>query len=150
MRDINLIKIICLLLLTSTVVIAEILPIPKNFKCSDTSHGKFCHSDDLIINITKKKREQKDDISNYGSYLKKKLFHNQIISKVINVKRIKLDNRTWIHAIHQDSELPGFTTTYLASTNAQYGYVISISAPTELYVKKSSQIESLIKAIKLE
>jgi hypothetical protein len=72
-----------------------------------------------------------------------------VLSQVRQVREMKINNQTWIEGIHQNSELSGYITHYLVTTDSLNSALISVSIHQDLYQSTIPKLAGFINSLKL-
>ena len=104
--------------------------------------------------LTFKKAGKKDNLNNFSRILKKPKQivtqnGNRISSKLVSLKKVKINNMPWIDAQHLGSELSHYYTRYLATVNGEVAVVITMSSHKLYYSRYTSDFFQAIKSIRL-
>lgn len=98
-----------------------------------------------------------DTLENYEAYLKKgRTIEGEdgkpVESKVSYTRRRKIRELTWIDSLHQNSELPGFWTRYLATVHKagqhKIGILVTYVVSEEKYADFAPKFERMVASLK--
>lgn len=71
----------------------------------------------------------------------------ELFSKPEFAKKVSLNGKTWIHARHFESEIPGFTTEYFATLAQGRAVRVTLSARKESFAKIQPELQRLVEKL---
>lgn len=124
----------------------------STYSCQDTRPERQKES---IIVFAAKYRGGSDNLAEYRSYLAHPKTWTtdqgtQVTSKVISVENVVRNGMTWVDAIHDDSEILGFRTHYLATMNNTVAILVTFSIKRSRYTALAPVFELVIRTLKLK
>jgi hypothetical protein len=126
--------------------------LPDNWLCKSNGYEFTCentvtNSREALIVLTAQETKPNETLKGIRSYLKKSktrlspLTEKAVQSKVLSVRTTTIANQKWVEAIHENSELDGYTTRYLATAKNGFTIFFSFSVKQELLPKYKMEIE---------
>jgi hypothetical protein len=134
--------------------------LPPQWQCSLEGAEWVCQSTneskkkDAIIVLAAKLKGDQDSLDQYLTYLKAVKSYNSVQGKPIKsdpkyAKTVNLNGQAWVDSIHQDSEIPGFTTRYLATVKDGIGVLITYSINKSKYQEYLGDFDNLVRTLKV-
>lgn len=134
--------------------------LPEKWECSLDGTEWVCQSTDeqkkrdaIIVLAAKIKKPGMDELPVYKKHLEEKQNYtsvggDQIVSEPRYVKELDISGKTWIDALHLQSEIPDFYTRYLATVEADLGVLVTFSVRKDKYDEYSPDIDSMVKSLR--
>jgi len=136
--------------------------LPSYWNCNLDQTEWICKSADSILGkrgviaLTAKEAGPTDSLAFYEQYLNKSLTSTAVIqgdsvpSKIIyKSKSTKIQDQTWLDALHIGSEFPGYYTRYLVTLHGQLSILITFTAHKENYAKFNQDFFQAISSLRI-
>lgn len=134
--------------------------LPDSWACHQEAAAWVCaptntaEAREALIISTAKLAGPDDSLNSFDRYLRKP---KTVISKTksslsqpISVDRRKIGDQNWIEAVQIGSEVPNFTTRYLATVKQKLAILVSFSSDRDLKGKYEPVFEQAIRSIKAD
>lgn len=134
--------------------------LPEKWECSLDGTEWVCQSTDeqkrrdaIIVLAAKIKKPGMDEIPVYKKHLEEKQNYtsvggDSIVSEPRYVKELDISGKTWVDALHLQSEIPDFYTRYLATVEADLGILVTFSVRKDKYDEYGPDIDTLVKSLR--
>ncbi|MBC7396246.1 MAG: hypothetical protein H7333_02290 [Bdellovibrionales bacterium] len=108
---------------------------------------------DAIIILAAKIQGDQDTLDQYLAYLKNPKVYNtaqgkQVTSDVRYSNNKTIGDKSWVDALHLESEIPGFYTRYLATVTDGIGVLVTYSVNKNKYQEYAPTFESMVSSLK--
>lgn len=134
--------------------------LPAQWDCSLEGTEWVCSSKsksdakESIIILTAKEVGPQDSFQAYESYLKtpKQLATaagKATQSQIKSVKQRKINDHTWVDALHLGSEIPGYYTRYIATIKDKLAILVTLSAHQKHYTKYSNDYFKAVESLRV-
>ncbi len=134
--------------------------LPVGWECSLEGTEYICQSTieerkkEAIVIFAAKMRGKTDTLRHYQAYLKKrkkmKLESGEIlVSEPKAIKVSKINNHSWINALHLSSEIPDYYTRYLATVKDDLGIAFTMSIARPFYSTYRGHFSKMINSIRV-
>ena len=70
-------------------------------------------------------------------------------SKIVQVKRSKVNNHEWVDGFHESSEVANYFTRYMATIKDNLGILVTFSAHKKVYSKFSGDFTKAIQSLRV-
>lgn len=107
-----------------------------------------------IIVLAAKERGPQDSLEAYRDHLvNPKVWRTdkgrQLTSKVLGVKTVLIKGHAWVDATHDESEVPGFRTRYLATLRERIAVLVTYSIAKERYDERAPEFDAMLKTLNI-
>ncbi len=134
--------------------------LPVGWECTLEGTEYICQSTieerkkEAIIIFAAKMRGEVDSLRHYQTYLKKRkkmrlASGDVIVSEPKSLKVNKINNHSWVDALHLSSEIPDYYTRYLATVKEDLGIAFTISIARPFYSTYSNLFNKMISSIRV-
>lgn len=134
--------------------------LPPGWKCALEGTEWVCQSSrkdrkkEAIIILAAKIRGGQDDLAQYMQYLKKpKTFSlpggSTQVSEAKYTKTKKINDHTWVDALHMASEVPGFYTRYMATVKEDLGVAVTFSVAKDHYQSYQGVFDKVVATLRV-
>jgi hypothetical protein len=134
--------------------------LPPQWQCNLEGAEWVCQSTDeakrrdAIIVLAAKLKGDQDSLEQYLAYLKGSKSYVSIQGKPVKsevkyAKYAQVNQHSWADALHQDSEIPGFYTRYLATVKLDIGVLVTYSINKAKYSQYLGDFENMVKTLKV-
>lgn len=134
--------------------------LPDNWACHQEGAAWVCaptnntEAREAVIISTAKLAGPDDSLKSFDNYLRqpKTLIGKtkSSLSQPLSVDRKKVGDQDWVEAIHMGSEIPNFTTHYLATVKQKLAILVSLSADQDLRQKYEPMFTRVIQSMKVD
>lgn len=133
--------------------------LPEKWECALDGTEWVCQSTDeqkkrdaIIVLAAKIKKAGMDELPVYKAHLEKAqqyqaLSGESVTSEPRYVKELDIKGKTWIDALHLQSEIPDFYTRYLATVEADLGILVTFSVRKDKFDEYAPDIEAMVKSL---
>lgn len=109
---------------------------------------------DSIIVMTAKLQGEQDSLPQYLAYLKKPrvwtgLDGGTVTSKVLYARLRTINGVEYVDAQHEESELPGFVTRYLATVRSDIAVLVTYSVRRDRLGSTGSELDEMLRTVKV-
>jgi hypothetical protein len=73
-----------------------------------------------------------------------------VVSQVISARKTNIAGQTWVDAVHDDSEVPGFRTRYLFTVKGGLAALVTMSAKRERYAALAGAFDDVARSLRLK
>jgi len=134
--------------------------LPDKWECILDGTEWVCQSTDeqrkrdaIIVLAAKIKKAGMDELAVYKKHLGEKQVYPSISGEKIEsepryVKEMDISGKTWIDALHLQSEIPDFYTRYLATVESDLGILVTFSVRKDKYEEYGPDIDSMVKSLR--
>jgi hypothetical protein len=133
---------------------------PSGWRCDLSGTEWVCQQKDnerskqAIIVIAAKEQGDSDSLDQYEAHLKQPrtftMDGRTLTSRVIGVKRRTIGTLTWIDSLHDESEIPGFVTRYLATVQDGVAVLFTYSVRRERQAEYQDGFDQLVNSLKVK
>lgn len=133
--------------------------LPDNWDCEPVSEDWTCQTinpefkKEALIVLTYRLSGPKDNLLEFLNFLKLsrniKVKDAQLISKPVYSKFKNILGHEWVDAVHENSELPNYTTRYLATIKNGRTLLLAFSVVKEKYNYYMPQFYSIVESLKI-
>lgn len=134
--------------------------LPAGWTCQLEDAEWVCQGTDplnrreAIIVLAAKLKGDQDTLATYADYLKGPRRYSdpkgqEIVSRVKFVRERQVNGYTWIDALHEDSEIPGFLTRYFATVRDDIGVLVTYSVRRDRYMARTPEFEAMVSSLKV-
>ncbi len=134
--------------------------LPPLWECAREGGEWICQSTnkdrqkEAIMILAAKVRGEQDAIDRYQAYLKTaKSFilpgGRTQVSEPTYTKLTEVNTHNWVDSMHLASEVPGFYTRYLATTESDIGVVVTFSVSKEHYAAYKAAMDALVASLRV-
>lgn len=134
--------------------------LPDNWRCNQEAAAWVCapanagDAREALIVSTAKLNGPEDSLNAFENYLRqpKTLVGKDktSMSQPLSVNRRKIGNQQWVHAVHIGSEVPNFTTRYMATVKQQLAILVSFSADRDVEGKYRAIFGRAIQTLQID
>lgn len=134
--------------------------IPDNWHCASEQTAWVCSpanpgdAREALIVTTAKVAGPEDNLKSFSSYLSqpKTLItkSKSTLSQPLSLNRRTIDGLNWVEAVHLSSEVPNFTTKYLATVKSRLAVLVSFSADRDNLDKYKAVFENAARSIQVD
>ncbi len=119
--------------------------------CQGTDEAK---KREAIVILAAKLKGDNDSIEQFLNYLKQPKSYTSAAGKSIQsepkyAQEKDLNGHVWVDSLHNDSEIPGFVTRYLATTKEDIAVLVTYSIVKNKYQDYLSDFETLVRTMKV-
>ena len=134
---------------------------PPNWGCQQEELDWVCQPDNpnirneaIVVVVTKAVNPTDDTLAKYEEYLKspkqmRDLVGNSYASQVKYVKQKKIRDTLWVDSLQVGSEVPGFTSRYVAAIKEQVAGMISYHIADSVYSKWAEPLDKMIETAEM-
>ena len=134
--------------------------LPSHWTCNEAS-PRTCQDSrpvlqqEAMLSFAGKPAKENETLPAYLAYLKRpKTWQEEngteVTSHVVEAKMITVGGQSWVSVIHEDSELRGFRTRYLATVKDGTVVIVTLTARSDRYGVYESELERGLKSAKLK
>lgn len=133
--------------------------LPDNWDCEPVSDDWTCQTinpefkKEALVVLTYRLSGPKDNLLEFLNFLKLprniKIKEKQIVSKPFYSKFKNILGHEWVDAVHENSELPNYTTRYLATIKNGRTLLLAFSVVKEKYNYYMPQFYSIVESLKI-
>lgn len=134
--------------------------LPDNWSCHQEGAAWICaptnntEAREAVIISTAKLAGPEDSLKSFDNYLRrpKTLIGKtkSSLSQPLSVDQKKVGDQEWVEAVHVGSEIPNFTTHYLATVKQKLAILVSFSADQDLLKKYEPLFTRVIQSMKVD
>lgn len=107
-----------------------------------------------IIVLAAKYAGKQDSEAAYLAYLRTPKTYSfrgqQVTSTVRYARTARINAQTWVTALHDDSEIPGYTTKYLAAVNDSIAVLVTFSVSKDQYDRTGTELDAMMGSLRLK
>lgn len=134
---------------------------PARWRCDLEAMTWVCQSwdekqqRDALIVVGAKHAGESDGLSQYEAYLRQPRQSTDpdgkpLVSRVLSVQRRTLHDIEWVDSLHDESELPGFRTRYLATVKDGLGVLVTFSIRITSYPSYEPDFAQFVQSLKMK
>jgi hypothetical protein len=134
--------------------------LPDTWACNQEGPAWVCapansgDAREALIITTAKLTGPEDSLNSFYNYLRqpKTLVSrgSSSLSQPLSIEKKKLSGLDWIQAVHIGSEVPNFTTRYLATVKDKFSILISFSSDRDFDAKYKPIFDTAIRTLRLD
>jgi len=114
--------------------------------------GKAPHKALIIMAV--KPRSPRDRRDDYYEHLGKAKTLSlpdgkQVTSEVIHFRKVRIGGYEWVDALHRNSEVPGYSTRYLATVTSHLALAVTFTAAHGSYEAMNREFEKSIRSLRI-
>lgn len=131
---------------------------PENWLCTTDRYqfvcgNKITKSKDALIMLTAQETKPGETLEVVQSYLaksktrKSEFTGNTVHSRLVSSRPITIGNQKWVESIHENSEMDGYTTRYLATVKNGFTIFFTFSVKQEQILKYEKDVARAVETL---
>ena len=133
---------------------------PKGWVCFREVTESICRPDTappyraILVAAMKFRNPEMDSLESYAAHVGKPIVRmdgdgKETISTFDYARPTVIEGRTWVDAVHHDSEIRGYKTRYLATVTVQVAILITFSAYEKDFAAYEPTFEKMVRSLNI-